>query len=147
MKKPEIVEADERDLLELLRDLLRPHPKPEKLELYWQGKKEGEAPDMDLAIVIKAAAQDGVAGDTSNKADFSLEAGDGEPDELSNYVFLIPGGLGLIIATRREEAAEDEIAKWLEDELDLEEDTVECHKSKKRFRPANPKQVAPDLAI
>lgn len=146
MKKPEIIEADGRDLLELLRDLLRPNPTPEKIELYWAETKQGEAPDMELAIVIKAAAQDGVAGDASNMTDFSLEGGDGEPDSLSDMVFLIPGGLGLIVETRRAEVAEDEIARWLEEELDLEEYTVECHKSKKRFRPTSPKSIMPDLA-
>lgn len=148
MKKirEEIVEADGRNLLELLRDLLRPNPTPEKIELYWSEQKQGEAPDMELAIVIKAAAQDGVAGDASNMIDFSLEGGDGEADSLSNTVFLIPGGLGLIVNTRRAEMAEDEMARWLEDELDLEDGTVECHKSKRRFRPTSPKAIMPDLA-
>ena len=146
MKKPEIIEADGRSLLELLRDLLRPNPTPEKIDLYWAEMKQGEAPDMDLAIVIKAAAQDGVAGDASNMTDFSLEGGDGSPDSLSNTVFLIPGGLGLIVNKRRAKMAEDEISRWLEDELDLEEDTVECHKSKRRFRPTSPKHIMPDLA-
>lgn len=146
MKKPQIIEADGRSLLELLRDLLRPNPTPEKIELYWSETKQGEAPDMELAIVIKAAAMDGVAGDASNMTDFSLEGGDGSPDSLSYTVFLIPGGLGLIVNTRRAEVAEDEMARWLEDELDLEEYTVECHKSKRRFRPSSVKQITLDLA-
>lgn len=146
MRKPEIIEADGRSLLELLRDLLRPNPTPEKIDLYWAETKQGEAPDVELAIVIKAAATDGVAGDASNTTDFSLEGGDGAPDALSEHVFLIPGGLGLIVETRRAEVAEDEMARWLEDELDLEENTVECHKSKKRFRPTSPKAIMPDLA-
>lgn len=146
MKKPHTIEADGRSLLELLRDLLRPNPTPEKIELYWSETRQGEAPDMELAIVIKAAAQDGVAGDASNMTDFSLEGGDGEADALSDMVFLILGGLGLIVDTRRAEMAEDDIAKWLEDELDLEEDTVECHKSKRRFRPTSRKAIMPDLA-
>lgn len=145
MQKPELIATDGRSLLELLRDLLRPNPTPEKIDLYWSETKQGEAPDMELAIVIKAAAQDGVAGDASNLTDFSLEAGDGEPDSLSDMVFLIPGGLGLIVETRRAEVAEDEMARWLEDELDLEEYTVECHKSKRRFRPTSPKAIMPDL--
>ena len=146
MKKPKIIEADGRNLLELLRDLLRPNPSPEKIDLYWAETKQGEASDMELAIVIKAAAMDGVAGDASNTTDFSLEGGDGEPDALSNHVFLIPGGLGLIVETRRAEVAEDEMARWLEEELDLEEEIVECHKSKRRFRPSSPKQITPELA-
>lgn len=140
--KTKILETDGRDLLELLRDLLRTNPEPEKIELYWQEQKPGEAPDMDLAIMIQAAAEDGLSDDSGT----TLEAGDGEPDELSNMVFLIPGGLGLIINIRKHEMAEREIAAWIEYELDLEEDTVECHKSKKRFRPTSPQQIAPDLA-
>ena len=142
MKNQQIVEADGRDLLELMRDLLHPNPDPDKIDIFWNEQKPGEAPDMDLAIMIQAAAEDELSDDSST----TLEAGDGEPDELSNMVFLIPGGLGLIINTRRAEMKEREIAQWLEDELDLDEDTVECHKSKKRFRPSTRQTPTPDLA-
>ena len=64
-------------------------------------------------------------------------------------VYYIPGGLGIIIATRRHERPEKEIADWLEEELDLDEETVECHKNRKLLN-ARRRKIAdspsPDLA-
>ena len=146
--KEHIVEADGRDLLELLRDLLRPNPNPEKIDIYWSDTAEGDAPDFGLLIAIKAAAQDGLSDDEVNNT--GLEAGDGSPDSLSNMVFYIPGGLGIIIATRRHERPEKETAEWLEDELDLEDGTVECHKNRHKYnarRSQKSEPLPPILAI
>lgn len=149
MKPEEItVEADGRNLLELLRDLLRPNPKPARIDLYWDDRTAQGAPDFALVIALQAARQDGLSEDAASN--FALEMGDGEANMLSEMVFLIPGGLGLIIETRREEKeeAEAEIARWLEEELELEDDTVFCHKGKKRLsaKAARPIAPMPDLA-
>ena len=145
--KEQIVEAGGRDLLELLRDLLRPNPNPEKIDIYWSDTAEGDAPDFGLLIAIKAAAQDGLSED--GISNIGLEAGDGSPDSLSNMVFYIPGGLGIIIATRRHERHEKEIAEWLEEELDLDDETVECHKNRHKYNARRSRMAptpTPDLA-
>lgn len=135
--------ANGRSLPDLLKDVLRDHPETVKLTLIWQEQEEGTAPDMGLLLVVQAAAQDGLSGDIGSAAlarNFTMEGGDGSADALSEMVYYIPGGLGLIIAVRRNEESEDELANRLAEELD-EECEVECLKSRHKLnaRRARPK--------